>query len=168
MKLQGALIEQYKELHQGKRYSDGRFLQRYVSDITKIVTEIPTQSILDYGSGKGGQYTKDRVHEAWGVMPTLFDPGVHGINHLPERTFDGVICTGVLEHIPRPEMDMAIGNLVRYADKWCFIIVGTAPTKKLLPDGRQAHVTLRPKKWWGPRIRNAFDGRAKVYLGYAP
>jgi hypothetical protein len=162
----GALIEQYRQIHRTKRYSHGGCVQRYVNDITHLCCAIPTRTILDYGCGKGLQYTEDKIHEPWGVMPCLFDPGVPGIDELPDRTFDGVICTGVLEHIPEDEIVVALDNLTRYAKRWAFIVVGIRPTKKLLPDGRQAHVTLRPKEWWCERIKASFDPKVVVRLEF--
>jgi hypothetical protein len=155
--LVGRLIPQYREIHQGKRYRGGSTLRKHTADIAKLVREIPTATILDYGCGKGMQYTEDRLHEAWGgILPTLYDPGVPGIDDLPLETFDGVICTGVLEHIPRDELDQAFANLAGYARKWAFISVGCSPAHKRLPNGQNAHVTLQPEVWWLERLHGAF------------
>lgn len=174
-KLPGSLVKQYIRIHKrGKRYARGGCLQRYTLDLADIIARIPTKTILDYGCGGGKQYTEDRIQESWGYTGeiTLFDPGVPTINELPVGTFDGVICTGVLEHIPEDEIDMAINNLASYADKWAFIVVGIEPTRKLLPDGRQAHVTLQPPQWWEDKIKSAFAhegmSRAKVVLKFEP
>lgn len=114
--------------------------------------------MLDYGCGKGLQYTEDRMHDAWGgIMPTLFDPGVPGLDELPEGTFDAVICTGVLEHIPGPEIVGTIERLAYYTNKWAFISIGCSPSKKMLPDGRGVHVTLKAEQWWLDKLRPAFS-----------
>jgi hypothetical protein len=157
-RLKGRLIEQYKLYHEKRvlQYS-GVTTKRHVEQIAKIIHQIPTESILDYGCGKGTQYTVDQVHEPWGVMPTLFDPGVPGLDELPEGEFDGVICTGVLEHIPERELRMALRNLAKYARKWCFIIVGVQESRKVLPNGMPVHVTLQEAGWWAKRIAVAFD-----------
>lgn len=159
MRLQGRLIPLYQEMHRRRdtNYRGGSTLKRHVAAISRLVEEMPTATILDYGCGKGHQYTEDGLHEAWGgIMPTLFDPGVPGIDELPEGTFDGVLCTGVLEHIPRREIGEAIGNLVRYTRKWAFISIGCIPAHKKLPNGGNAHVTLKPEEWWLEQLQGAF------------
>lgn len=171
MRLKGRLIGQYRLMHDQRphRYSRGSTVRKYIGEIAKLVAEIPTESILDYGSGAGTQYTVDRIHEGWGgPMPALFDPAIPGIDDLPEDVFDGVICTGVLEHIPEPELDLAIGNLAKYARRWALIVVGTGPSpRKRLPDGRNVHVTIRPATWWQERIEAAFGDRdIRLWLGY--
>lgn len=170
MILKGSLIEQYRVIHATRKiYSRGGCIQRYVKDVADIVSKVPTSTILDYGCGKGKQYTEDKIHESWGIMPTLFDPGVVGIHKLPEGKFDGVICTGVLEHIPELEIKETLARLASYAEKWCFLVIGVGPTNKKLLDGRQAHVTIKSPSWWNNRINAAFlESGALVWRHYEP
>lgn len=165
-KLDGQLVQLYRQMHQKRkqRYRGGSTLRRYVAEIAAIIAETQTQTILDYGCGKGMQYFEDELHGAWGgIMPTLFDPGVPGIDELPEGQFDGAICTGVLEHIPRNELPQAFENLAWYSRKWCFLAIGIALAHKKLPDGRNAHVTVKPPEWWVERIEPYFAGGATVH-----
>ena len=163
-RLSGKLIPLYREMHEGKRYRGGSTLRKYIADIAQLVAETGTQTILDYGCGKGMQYEEDGLHEAWGgIMPTLFDPAVPGIDVLPDGQFDGVICTGVLEHIPGRELPQAFENLAKYARKWCFLAIGTALAHKSLPNGQNAHVTVKTPEWWMERIDPYFEGGAQVH-----
>lgn len=162
--LKGKLIPLYQEMHRKQRYRGGSTLRKYITEIRDIIAELETETILDYGCGKGQQYHEDRVHEAWGgIMPTLFDPGVPRIDQLPDGQFDGVICTGVLEHIPRRELPLAFENLASYAKKWCFLAIGITLAHKRLPDNRNAHVTLETPEWWIARSRPYFHPEVKVY-----
>lgn len=111
--------------------------------------------MLDYGCGEGRQYTERRVHDAWGIMPALYDPAVSGLDVLPLGKFDGVVCTDVLEHVPEDELDGVLAELRGYAKLWCFISVCCRPAKpnKNLPgSGGNAHVTIHPKEWWRQRF----------------
>ena len=121
-RLPGELIPLYRQVHAkgGKRYKGGSTLRRYVDEIAHIVQDTDTITILDYGCGRGHQYFDDRMHERWGgIMPTLFDPGVAGLDELPAGEFDGVICTGVLEHIPRER----IAGGIRQSRRLCTEVV---------------------------------------------
>lgn len=154
----GRLIPLYEQLHRsGKYYDHGGTVSRYVEEIARIISEVPTETILDYGCGGAINYTVYKMHERWGgIMPTLYDPAVRCYNTLPLGQFDGVICTGVLEHIPEDELPEAFELLSNYAQKWCFLLIGCKLSKKRLPDGSQPHVTLRPRDWWWEMIANAF------------
>ena len=171
MRLEGTLITAYRRMHRIGTYGDRSFVSRYTDRIAAIVAEIPTSTMLDYGCGNGAAYTKHRIHDGWGgIMPVLFDPAVPGLDELPRQTFDGVLCIGVLEHIPKAEIGLAIDNLVAYADRWCFCVVGTDPAHKTLPGGRNAHVLLRPREWWRTHLGAAFEasGCARLYLDFVP
>jgi hypothetical protein len=168
MRITGALIPEYQEMHRRGRYSRGSTLRKHLDRIAAIVAEIPTRTILDYGCGSERPYVEDRLHDAWGgIMPTLFDPGVPGLDDLPEGTFDGVICTGVLEHIPRKrgELADAIGRIADYADRWAFISIGCVRAHKTLPNGLNAHVTLRPEEWWHEQLAKA-SWRARLHVDF--
>ena len=147
-----SLIEQYRELHDEGKFQGFSLLQ-HTSRISDLVKKHGSQTILDYGSGKGKQYRPPHnLDKIWGVEVTLYDPAVKGIDKLPEGKFDGVICSDVLEHIPEEEIDKTILQLESYARQFVFVSICTRPAKKLLPDGRNCHITVRPEEWWLERI----------------
>jgi hypothetical protein len=128
------------------------------------------KTLLDYGCGEGKQYTIEYWHSFWNIMPTLYDPAVKEFSKRPKGQFDGVICTDVLEHVPIDELDVAIEDLVGYSKLWCFVSVccRRAKTNKNLPDGRNAHVTIRPRRWWRDKLNGAFEGRTQLHLEFTP
>lgn len=149
-----SLIPAYRELHAAGKFP-GFSVERYVPQIAGLVRHTAAKSILDYGCGEGRQYTDRRWHDAWGIMPSLYDPAVLGFDVLPLGKFDGVICSDVLEHVPEDELDGVLAELRGYAKLWCFISVCCRPAKpnKNLPGGGQnAHVTIRRPEWWRQRL----------------
>lgn len=164
-----SLIPAYRTLHAAGRFP-GFSIESYVERIAELVRESGAQSLLDYGCGAGKQYTEKRWHEAWGIMPTLYDPAVPLFHVKPIGQFDGVITTDVLEHVPEDELAGVISDLVRLSRLWCFVSVCCRPAKpnKNLPDGRNAHVTIRPRAWWLERLFAAFDGHAEVNVAFTP
>jgi hypothetical protein len=169
-----SLVNSYRYLHQHPRptgvyWFSGYSVGPYIDVIAKIVRKTGTRTILDYGCGKGLQYTKKRWHQAWGILPALYDPAIDAFSKLPEGTFDGVICTDVLEHIPRSELNDVISDLVNKARLWCFVTVCCRLSdKKFLPDGRNVHVTIMPENEWRKMLNGAFAGHAKLYLEFTP
>jgi hypothetical protein len=166
-----SLISAYRRLHQ-KGLFPGYSIESYVPRIAEIIRSTGALSLLDYGSGEGKQYTIKRVHDAWGgLLPTLYDPAVPGLDKRPVGKFDGVLCTDVLEHVPEHELEGVIADLIRYARMWCFISVCCRPAKpnKDLWLGKNAHVTLHDQTWWFERLGSQWpESGLELYLSFTP
>lgn len=147
--MSGELIGQYLNLHaKDPGAFQGFSVLPYAWEIRRLIKGTHSERILDYGCGKGLQYTDDRVHEWWGVKPTLYDPGVIKFANKPAGSFDGVICTDVLEHVPEKEVSAVIDELIGYAMRFVFMTACCRPASRLLPNGTNAHCTVRPEAWW--------------------
>ena len=164
-----SLIPVYIKMHERGLFP-GYSIRQYLGQITEIVMASGAKTLLDYGAGGGKQYTEECYHVLWNIMPTLYDPAVREFSKRPNGQFDGVICTDVLEHVPITELDAVIADLVDYSRLWCFVSVccRRAKPNKNLPDGRNAHVTVRPQKWWHEKMDAAFEGRAQLHLEFTP
>ena len=146
------VISQYREMHD-KGHFPGHSVERHVHTIADLIEETGARNLLDYGCGKGFQYAENMIHFEWGIMPTLYDPAVPGIDKKPDRKFDGVICSDVAEHIPEQELDDFLADVFSFAEKFVFFSICCRPAKKLLPDGRNCHLTVRDQEWWRERIQ---------------
>ena len=168
--LRHSLIPAYRELHaQGK--FPGYSIEPYVPRIAELIAATEARSILDYGAGEGKQYTVRRVHDAWGgQMPTLYDPGVPGLDERPTGQFDCVVCTDVLEHVPEAELDAVIADIADYTRRGAFISVCCRPAKwnKWLPGRKNVHVTVKPRAWWVDRLVNQWPDRATLIIDFTP
>ena len=147
-----SILEQYRYLHEQGRFP-GYSLREHLPEIRRNVQAADAKTLLDYGCGKASCWLKEGADKLIGIMPTLYDPGVRGIDKKPVGKFDGVICTDVLEHCEDPEA--VIADLVGYAEKFLFIAVSCLPSgpRKKLPDGRPLHICLHPPAWWRERIK---------------
>lgn len=165
--MSGRLIPAYRRLHRQGHFP-GASIKPFVPEITELVVSSGAKTLIDYGCGKGFQYTGESFHEAWGIMPTLYDPGVPEHERKPKGQFDGMICTDVLEHIPERELGAVVNDLVGYARLWAFVSVCCRAAKKRFPDGTNVHVTIKPMDWWQDRLGRAFEGRARLVLRETP
>ena len=148
------LIEQYRSLHNDGKFK-GLSILKHVYEISDLVRETNSLTLLDYGCGRGNQYTDADCHKYWGgILPTLYDPAVPGHSQRPVGRFDGVICTDVAEHIPEEEIEDFLKDVFNYAGKFVFITICTREARKTLPDGRNAHLTVRPREWWKSKIES--------------
>lgn len=178
-----ALLDMYRDMHEhGEKFMgiapektfDGRSLSKEISSIRRMIERSGAQTILDYGSGKGQQYDPrpvvvkgegswDSVIDYWGVDEvTCYDPAYAPYSKLPGGTFDGVVCTDVLEHCPEEDIEWIVGEIFSYADRFVYLAVACFPASKRLPNGENAHCTIRPVEWWKDVIERAAAGRPGV------
>lgn len=147
------LRREYEALHQDPTAMPGRSLLPYAHVVNTLIRKHGSQTALDYGCGKGLQYMVDRVQEWWGIQPHLYDPAVPTWSARPPLpTYDGVICTDVLEHIPEAELDATLTDIFGFARQWVFLTVCCRPAVRILPNGLNAHCTVRPQEWWRERL----------------
>lgn len=158
----------------------GVSLVPHVVTIQSLARQFGIRSVLDYGAGKAKFYT-DRIFPApaggekvalkdfWGVDEIrLYDPGYAPLATLPVgETFDAVICTDVMEHIPEEDMDWVIDELFGFANKLVYACIATYPAGSLFPNGENVHVTLKDVRWWVQKFedhRAARGGRTDYIL----
>lgn len=156
----------YRELHKSDKIFRGNLTDHAIARIKELVDTYGTREILDFGSGKGVQYLGQRAHEAWGVLPYCYDPGVGAFATMPEKQFGGIICTNVMEHIAEEDLmatfHLLFSKLEKTESAWVYFEICTRTSRKMLPDGRSVHLTVRPPEWWMDVIRGFRPPDAKV------
>ena len=90
-----------------------------------------------------------------GYDVTLYDPYVEDYSTPPDGPFDLVLCTDVMEHIPRADLNSVLEYLATLSDHVLFVISLTF-ADALLPDGSNAHCTIESADWWLEEIRRHF------------
>lgn len=145
----------------------GKSLLPQVGRIKRLIERSAARTILDYGSGKGKQYDPKPVRdgsgrewpgilEFWGIDEVVcYDPCYRPYSKLPEGTFDGVISTDVLEHCPEEDLPWIIDEIFGFAECFVFANVACYPAEKRLPNGENAHCTIKPVEWWREVIEAA-------------
>jgi hypothetical protein len=133
-------------------------------------------SVIDYGSGKGPQYSPFPFWPAEQVVRLGFDPagqgclaqawGVEEVRcddpAIPEKAIlpppaDGIISTDVLEHVAEMDVEWVLDQIFSLGRRLVFLAVAVLPAKKRLPDGRNAHATVKPADWWTARVAAAWE-----------
>ena len=142
-------IEEYKKYHAELNTNyPGNNLKPQLHHIVDLVKDTKAKTLLDYGCGKGLQYTEWKHHEELGVMPALYDPAVSEYEELPAGPFDGIYSTDVMEHIPKEQLPETFENIFSRAKKFVFLGIATRPSKTILPNGENAHCTVEPIDFW--------------------
>ncbi len=142
----------------------GESLRPHLRRIKRLIQHTQARTLLDYGSGKGLQYQPmtlelegtrwPGVQTYWGVEQIYcYDPGYPPLSVLPRWTFDGVICTDVLEHCPEEDIPWILEEIFSFARRFVYANIASFPAKKTLPNGENAHCTIRPAEWWLEQVR---------------
>jgi hypothetical protein len=162
------LSRMYEEMHrEGDRVNgisadktfSGISLLPVAPQIRRVVEATGASRLLDYGCGKGTQYEApfmapdgtryESVLKYWGVDEVhRYDPAYGPFSQLPSGKFDGVICTDVLEHCPEEDVAWIVDELFGFANMFVFANVACYPAHKVLPNGENAHCTIRSPDWW--------------------
>jgi hypothetical protein len=170
------LIDMYRTMHRvgdtahglsADQTFPGQSLPRQAHRIRPLIARTQAKTILDYGSGKGLQYRPapikqegvvrwNSIQEYWGVESIrCYDPAYEPYSELPTGRFDGVVCTDVLEHCPEQDLDWIVDGFFAFAEKFVFANVACYPAAKKLPNGENAHCTIRPAAFWKAKFDEA-------------
>ncbi len=129
--------------------------QTYGPFIGALVQGLTVTSLLDYGCG-----SRRSLHSTLqlpdGVIYEGYDPAVEAYAGDPMPA-ELVCCIDVLEHIEPNLLDNVLDHLASLCDPFGFFTIHTGPAKKILSDGRNAHLIQEPPEWWRPRLEQRFE-----------
>lgn len=121
---------------------------RYIPEIVPFYESLHCCNILDYGSGQESL----RINlEPINIPVTCYDPGRPGREALP-APHDLVVCTDVLEHIEPELLDNVLQHIFDLTIKGAYLHIATKVAKRMLTDGRNAHLIVQRPDWWEKQI----------------
>ena len=147
MKITPEYVEQNRRLHAVGNY--GISGQRYATEVLRICALVGSKDVLDYGCGQR------TLEKALGFEIRNYDPCIAGLDATPSKA-DIVVCTDVLEHIEPECLEEVLDDLKRVTGKVGYFVIATRPAKKILPDGRNAHLIQERLPWWLPKLESRF------------
>ncbi|MFT5171855.1 MAG: hypothetical protein ACI8W7_000019 [Gammaproteobacteria bacterium] len=110
-------------------------------------------TVLDFGCGGSDwhapgfdEQTGKSALEYFGLQAVYrYEPA----RNLDERqSVDCVVCFDVLEHVFITDVPGVIRDMLSYATKLVVLNVACYPARALLPNGENAHITVRHPMWW--------------------
>lgn len=123
--------------------------QRY-TEIAREVSKWGRRDVLDYGCGKAT--LSNALGPAYKV--TNYDPCIPGRDTPPEP-HEIVVCTDVMEHIEPEFVDDVLRDIRRLTKDMAFFSIYMKEALKVLPDGRNAHISQHPYEWWKEHLEAA-------------
>lgn len=154
MKIDYLISNEYRKMNTELHNSNigyGGSSKKLAPKVCDLILNNNIKSLIDYGSGQqklldGIKETNPRIFRRVKYIP--FDPCVKGSDKLPKKKADLVVCSDVLEHIEPEYLDAVLLHIKSLTKKifWCY--VATHESNKNLPDGRNAHLIIKPIEWW--------------------
>lgn len=151
---------QYRELiRKAHRETNwGRGGASWAEPIAAFAKELGTVDVLDYGAG--GR-TLAPALATRGIKCKEYDPGVPDIA-APPKLADLVVSTDVFEHIEPALIPNVLRHAYLLARTAGYFVIAKQPAKKILADGRNAHLSCHEADWWIERLREAGWTKIKI------
>lgn len=147
-----AYRQEQAKLHENPDYGVASI--KYAPIVSKLINALQITDVLDYGAGKGNLAKSLQIDHECKV--TMYEPSNPELADKPDSA-QLVTCIDVLEHIEPEYLEEVFDDLQRCVEFYGFFTVHTGPAKKLLSDGRNAHLTQKPSQWWLPRLVSRFE-----------
>lgn len=129
----------------------GKTAEFMTAPIRKYLNRMETTKFLDYGAGHGGlRKTIGHIYDI-----TEYEPGRPEVSNPPEP-HDYVVCIDVLEHVEPDLLDNVLKDLQRVTRKGGLFQIATRPARKILKDGRNAHLIVEDADWWLKKLSKYF------------
>jgi 2-polyprenyl-3-methyl-5-hydroxy-6-metoxy-1,4-benzoquinol methylase len=122
---------------------------KWAPRVRELIETLRPSTILDYGCGQGA------LARALDIDILEYDPAIAGKTSLPDPA-DLVVCTDVLEHIEPECVGEVLDHLKALTKVALFAVISTRPAKKVLADGRNAHLVVQPWEWWRTQLATRF------------
>ena len=115
-----------------------------------LVREHRPKTVLDYGCATGPMVKTMR--DTYPEINTMgYDPAVPEFENLPEHA-DLTYCLDCLEHIEPHHLGSVLDSLFTVTGSVLYLEICCTPAKKILSDGRNAHLIQESPDWWRDRL----------------
>lgn len=122
---------------------------KHADTVLTLAKQLNTQSILDYGCGKG-YLSKALPFPIW-----EYDPAVPEKSTAP-RPASLVVCTDVLEHIEPDKIMFVLDDLKRCVQEIGYFVIHMGAARKTYSDGRNTHLIQKDRAWWEKQLNKFF------------
>ena len=125
----------------------------------------PPVKVLDFGCGPTGGLKASLLKKGFEIEVASHDPFIPQFAKEPWKSgFDTFFSTDVFEHMTDEKVaDLLLRLRKHISCTKIFVALSTRPANKTLPNGLNAHLTVRPADWWHgtfcATLSGAFDFR---------
>jgi hypothetical protein len=160
------------EHHATSKTYSGKLFRPHANYVKGIIDRLECKSVLDYGCGKGSQYTWISnggeatvpsgltIEQFWGLEVYKFDPAWPPYSKVPEGYFDLVVCTHTLGSIPVQDLDEITYYMFSFARKAIYVAekIGAIQKQVYNEVGVEMPHGWSPEQWEALLRRHAPEG----------
>lgn len=152
--------EQYKLLYK-KVPSYGKTGSGSYNRLKKIIEDRNIGSVWDFGCG----INCSLINELKKIYPkktiTGYDPAAEietSIlkNVISMDSVDMIVSTDCLEHLWEDEIDVCFEIFNKKFPRYIYLVISTRLAKTILPNGTNAHKTVKSADWWRNKLNTNF------------
>ena len=127
-------------------------------EVHRLMAAYSAADVLDYGCGKAS------LGEKMGKYVRNYDPALPKYSSPPEPA-DLVVCADVMEHIEPEYIDSVLAHIAALTKKCAYFVISCCESKKKLPDGRNAHISIHAVEWWRAKLTEYFTVISEKIMG---
>jgi hypothetical protein len=147
------------EFHNKSVTWDGGGSYQYIKQLQEIIKQYNCKTMLDYGCGKGTQYSGDELDFAQliGINSyNLYDPAYEKYKELPVGKWDLTVCLDVLPFIPEEDIDVVKNLMLSMTNTLC--VVGLHSDLQARKS-KKPFVCIKSEEWWEEKLQ---DDKLKI------
>ena len=147
------------EYHKAHPKWTGLGTEQYKKQIETLRDRYNIRTALDFGCGKGYQYTEQQFDKQVGIAVTTYDPCIHGLDKWPEGKWDMVWALDCLPMVPRKDLPWLYEAMRQWARFAILVGVQLGRPPKVSKQKAYAQVDIS-KKWedmWCGGVENWTD-----------
>lgn len=152
--------EQYIKVYEDNPEYGSTGTGKYVL-IIRLVKQYGAKSVFDFGCGPNHSLLKKLKKESPGLKLRGYDPAIIASQEnemISSKIPDGyqadmIVSTDCMEHINEEELPQCWNIFNSINPRVMFINVCTRPAGQILPDGTNAHKTVKGLDWWLDTMR---------------
>jgi 2-polyprenyl-3-methyl-5-hydroxy-6-metoxy-1,4-benzoquinol methylase len=141
-------ISELSQLHKENTiFGTGSVTKKHYSKIEQIIKKGDLKTVLDYGCGKG-DFIKYLAEALPNISTDGFDIANKEYAELKPKSYDLVVALDVLEHIEFGLLTNVLSEIRMRTNNTFFCTIANYPARKILSDGRNAHLIQLPFGNW--------------------
>lgn len=147
------ISEEYRKLNWQLHRDNPKFGMggaKHSNTIKELMKTLKTNSVLDYGCGKG------MLAKSLDVPIWEYDPAIPEKSAYPKPA-DIVVCTDVLEHVELDKLPIVLSDLKRCVKKVGYLVISTRKAVKQYANGSNTHQIINGKDWWTKQLGKFFE-----------
>jgi len=151
-------LQQLKSLHSNPKKKKGFGGKiKELGNFETYLTKWQPITMLDYGCGKGA-ILSHLQNKYPNIKIEGYDPAVVMFDKISRQSYECIFSNDVLEHIEPDHIHKVLKHINELSTKYLWLRIDTKPARKVLPDGRNAHLIIENIDWWTNLINRHING----------